>query len=289
MPCEEPLEAMQPVNGGALRFQRGAPRDGKAYKRIQIPCGTCILCREEQARQWAVRIAHEATRWPESSFITLTYSDENLPADNGLNYDDLQRFWKRLRKKIGKLRYYAVGEYGDKTLRPHYHACIFGHAFTEKRIIIRKTPTFLWTSPELEKAWALGQVSVGALTYETARYCAGYVTKKLISHQQYVRTDEQTGELIRLQQPRPFMSRNIAQAWWEEWNPGVRNHDWVIINGRKQKPPKAYDRWLGEVAREEMEKIKKERVERMERLTTAQTRARARNAHAHAQRARGTI
>lgn len=44
-----------------------------------------------------------------------------------LRKKDLQDFFKRLRKstKVKSIKYYAVGEYGSDTMRPHYHAIIF--------------------------------------------------------------------------------------------------------------------------------------------------------------------
>lgn len=282
MPCAEPREAWRPAAGGPIHFNQ--PTAPRAYNKIKIPCGNCILCRQEQARQWGVRITHEAQQWDESAFITLTYNEENIPPHNSLRYEDLQKFWKRLRKKY-ELRYYAVGEYGDASLRPHYHACIFGLAFTANRQIMRKEPSLLWTNAELEEAWGLGYVSVGALNFQTAQYTASYVLKKLRTGQQYVRTDEETGELIRLEQPRAFMSRNLARDWHRRFGEYVTAHDLVVINGRKQKPPKAYDRWLegaGELGKAKLEKIKEERKRTAPKLNKEQNRARARNAHARA-------
>lgn len=285
MACERPRDAYQGPCGGPLRWTR--PIKGQAgvdYIKLKIPCGTCILCREEQARQTAVRITHEAQGWTENSFITLSYSDKHLPAHGSLNYEHLCKFWKRARKQLGKLRYYAVGEYGDESLRPHYHAIIFNRAFITDRIIIRQQPSLLWTSPLLEAIWGMGQVTVGAVTFETARYCASYVTKKLRSKQKYVRVDEETGELLELVQPRAFMSRNIAKEWWLKWGQHTADHDFVVINGRRQKPPKAYDRWLAQTNPQRAEEIKTARKERAENSTPEKNRARARNAHARVKR-----
>lgn len=285
MACEHPRTVYQRPSGGALLWAR--PPGGQAgidYYKLTIPCGTCILCREEHARQTAVRITHEAQLYRENSFITLTYSDEHLPEHGSLNYEHLQKFWKRARKQLGRLRYYAVGEYGDESLRPHYHAVVFNRAFIADRIIVREQPTLLWTSPLLEAIWGLGQVTVGAVTFETARYCASYVTKKLRSKQKYVRIDETTGELIALAQPRAFMSRNIAKGWWERYGQHTADHDFVVINGRRQKPPKAYLRWLAKANPARAEEIKTQRKERAVNSPTEKNRARARNAHARVKR-----
>lgn len=80
---------------------------------------------------------------------------------------DVQLFLKRLRKAISPvaLRFYLVGEYGDKTERPHYHLALYG--------IDRKY------SEVVHKEWGKGHTYLGDLTYESAQYIAGYVTKKL--------------------------------------------------------------------------------------------------------------
>lgn len=280
MPCGYPLEAYRPANGGPVRFQQ--PRDGRAYTRIDLPCGQCILCRLEHARQWAVRITHESTLHMQNSFITLTYNDTNIPTHGSLNYADLQKFWKRLRKALKKVRYYAVGEYGDDSLRPHYHACVFGHAFTEDRTILRQEPSLLWTNPLLEEAWGLGHVSVGALTFESAQYTASYVTKKLNNKKKYVRVDEESGELIPLVQPRAFMSLKpaIGREWLNNYGRRVYDRDHVVINGRPQKPPKYYDKWMGEVSESTMEETKRKRRKEAEKFSPEQSHARAINAHA---------
>lgn len=289
MSCAYQLDAWKPARGGPVLFQK--PTNGHAYSPIKIPCGQCILCRLEHARQWAVRITHEATLHDKNGFVTLTYNDDNLPQYNSLHYPDLQRFWKRLRKKFGKLRYYAVGEYGDKTQRPHYHACVFGQEFTDDRVILRKTPTLLWTSPHLEEAWGLGHVSVGALNFQTAQYTSSYVTKKLNNKKQYVRVDTDTGELIKLEQPRAFMSLKpaIGLEWLKTNRHYTYDHDRVVINGRPQKPPKYYDLWLEKQSPIQHDYIKENRRHRATKMTDEQTHARAINAHARAKQKQGTI
>lgn len=283
MACTAPIRVYTAAESGRVRIWK---RTEKAYwvepyTGQTIPCGTCILCREEQARQQAIRITHEAAQHLDNSFVTLTYNDKHLPEHGSLNYEDLVKFWKRVRKNTGKLRYYAVGEYGDLNRRPHYHACVFGKAFTEGRIIVQKEPHLLWECPWLTKAWDMGRVTIGALNFQTARYTASYVTKKLRSKQKYVRVDKETGELIPLIQPKAFMSRNLAKAWWNQWGKQVIENDYVVIDGKKQKPPKAYDKWLKEKDEKKMIEIKETRRKKAKQLTKAQTNARAENAHAN--------
>lgn len=298
MPCEAPLTAYRPTPGGPLLFSK---LKQLPHKKIQLPCGKCILCRQEHARQWAVRITHEAQLWEYSSFVTLTYSDEHLPKNQNLHYPDLQDFWKRLRKKVGALRYYSVGEYGDKTNRPHYHACIFGHAFTQDRVILRTEPYLLWTNPLLQETWGLGHVSVGELTYQTALYTASYVTKKLGYKKRYVQLDCGSGELLDMVQPKALISNGggrksalrpqsaIAKQWLEKHGKHVYNHDAVVINGTQQKPPRYYDKWLKDHDPDKHSEIKEERNENVTPQTPEELRARAINARARKRLKKGTI
>lgn len=238
---------------------------------------------------------HEASQHHESSFVTLTYDDEHLPKYGSLSSDStngdtwqqpkdkhhVSKFIKRLRHETPNLRYYLVGEYGDKSNRAHYHACIFGHAFTKDRVLIRTQPSWLWTSKRLTEVWGLGMVSVGALTFTTAQYVTNYVTKKLTADRRYVRTDTTTGELINLVQPKAYMSRRpaIGRTWLDSYGDRVYDHDHVVINGKPSKPPKYYDRWRGE---EKMKKVKEKRRKEAKKLTAEQNHARAQNAHARA-------
>lgn len=84
-------------------------------------CGHCLACKLQRSREWAFRLNCEAHYWKEAAFITLTYDNDNLPKDNSLHKEDLQKFWKRLRKDLDKpIKYFACGEYGDRFKRPHY-------------------------------------------------------------------------------------------------------------------------------------------------------------------------
>lgn len=292
MPCEFPRTAYQGPYGGPLYFNKpGGPGFNSSYfQELQLPCGYCDLCRAEQARQTAVRITHEAQQHDENSFITLTYATDKLPPHNSLRYHDVKLFYKRLRKRLGiTLRHYTVGEYGDTTLRPHYHACIFGTAFTDARKILRTTPHLLWTNPLLEEVWGLGMVSVGALNFQTAQYTASYVTKKLHSKRQYVHCDPKTGELIKLEQPRAHASKHLAKDWLEHYGDQVYAFDRIVINGVAQKPPKQYDKWLGERSAIALEMIKAERKKGGKHLTPQQVHARAENARARRRLKKKTV
>lgn len=138
-----------------------------------FPCGQCLPCRINKSRMWTHRILLEAMMHDYSVFATLTYNDKFLPIDGCLHKDHLTKFLKRLRKKIHprKIRYFAVGEYGDKNERPHYHLAIFGLGMHDRKII-EKT----WSTKNKEP---IGFTYCGELNKKSARYITGYIVKNM--------------------------------------------------------------------------------------------------------------
>ena len=87
-----------------------------------VPCGRCNICRHNIAQDWTVRLVLESMAdYIGCYFLTLTY--RNAPK-SGLIKSDVQRWCKRARKKAS-FRYFAVGEYGSRFARPHYHVIVF--------------------------------------------------------------------------------------------------------------------------------------------------------------------
>lgn len=80
-----------------------------------------------------------------------------------------------------RIRYYCVGEYGDETWRPHYHAAVFGLkpcAFGDSRLVAPRVCDCA-SCNLVRTSWGLGFSSVGTLELSSAQYLAGYVTKKM--------------------------------------------------------------------------------------------------------------
>lgn len=181
MPCFKPLEAYRPrdTRSKKLIFSYN-PKTCDSITPIMLPCGQCVGCRLERSRQWALRCVHESKMHKDNCFITLTYATEHLPPDSSLHYPDFQKFMKRLRKKYGEgIRFYMCGEYGENFGRPHFHACLFGHNFTDLKLWKETNGQKLYRSKELEQLWPFGHSSVGSVTFESAAYVARYIMKKI--------------------------------------------------------------------------------------------------------------
>lgn len=105
-------------------------KDGSLCNNIWADCGKCPECKRKRINQWTFRLIQEDKRSIASHFVTLTYSNEVIPFANcgypTLEHEDIQLFFKRLRKKTKeKIKYYMAGEYSPEELRPHYHIILF--------------------------------------------------------------------------------------------------------------------------------------------------------------------
>lgn len=217
-----------------------------------------------------------------NSFVTLTYSQENLPVGNELVHRHFQLFMKKLRnhversqnskqeptkgrpsvhrgtqpkkpdinirksKKQNKIRYYMTGEYGDKEGRPHFHAILFNVAFSDKQYF-KKSPSGekIYTSATLDKLWAKGFASIGNVTIESAAYVARYVIKKQGNKQTHQVIDPQTGEITNRKPEYSRMSRGeaIGKPWIRKYLSDVYPDGMMVVNGIQTRPPRIYDQY----------------------------------------------
>lgn len=212
MGCDSPLKGWKDRETGGITFRR----ENSFGEKMEVACGSCLGCRLDYRRMWAMRITHEASLYESrhgNSFITLTYRDKYLctdeelkegyhvPDDWSLHKSHYQKFLKRLRKafprkKGDEIRYYLAGEYGrkcqhgiDVTIRPgcpicnvgrpHYHAILFNCTFDDLEPYQSDGGVIRYTSPKLEKIWKYGFVDVGDCTFNSASYVAGYCIKKM--------------------------------------------------------------------------------------------------------------
>jgi len=208
---------------------------------------------------------HETQLHAASSFVTLTYSDAHLPPGGSLVKRDLQLFFKKLRKHHEKsvlvprvdpsnpprLRYFAVGEYGDVSERPHYHAIIFGYWPNDTVQLPGKRD--LHRSPSLEKLWPQGNSSLGAVSFASASYVAHYTGKKVYGEAAAAHYGPRTPEFA-------CMSKGLAAGWLQLYSDDVYPSDEVISSGRQAKPPRYYDKQLERTNPELHQSIKNRRV-----------------------------
>lgn len=190
----------------------------QGYIMLTVPCGSCAACKESKRLDWAVRLREHAKYYP-SCFVTLTYTDEHLP----LGYNDipivvkkdLQNYFKRLRKEISqKIKYFAVGEYGTYTYRPHYHVMFFNVKSEDYK--------------KIADTWNYGTAIFREFTMSRAMYIAKY-------------------HIIKTQYPvgatRPFMlcSKGIGAEYinrMKEYHSESLERCFYTLEGKKTKLPR---------------------------------------------------
>lgn len=143
-------------------------------QKVPVPCGKCPDCKGRKTSGWSFRLMQQDRIAMSSQFVTLTYDTDHVPITrNGfmsLQKRDLQLFFKRLRKlqsadpasaSMPGIKYYAVGEYGGKTNRPHYHIILFN-------AILDLIP----------RAWQLGTIHYGKVSGASVGYTLKYMMKE---------------------------------------------------------------------------------------------------------------
>lgn len=165
---------------------------------IEVPCGSCISCRLDYSKDWANRCHLEASQYLFNWFVTLTYNDDELfPGKFGnptLMQEQLTDFIHKVRDKLRYkghvgVRYFGCGEYGEKTMRPHYHLILFNCPLddvtpdipTDDGCIIHKKNALgdqYYYSKTIADCWNKGMCIIADCNWNTSAYVSRYVMKK---------------------------------------------------------------------------------------------------------------
>lgn len=186
-----------------------------------VPCGKCPFCSATKRSDWALRLHYESKLHLVKKFLTLTYADAHLHWKGGVSQlckSDLQKFFKRVRKKGYRLRYYAVGEYGSRTYRPHYHILLFGDV-----------PDHV-----LRDSWSFGHVHIGTVTQASVMYCLGYI----VNGKGWKMTHKRQAPFA-LMSRKPGLGANYVNAAMIAWHRSHRKN-YAILDGAKRHLPRYY-------------------------------------------------
>lgn len=213
---------------------------------LRLPCGGCIGCRMSRAREWSLRCGLELKSHDNACWATLTYDDAHLPPT--LQKPHLSAWLKRLRARVEprRVRFFASGEYGEKSGRPHYHAILFG----------------LSDDPAIRATWPYGFVRVDPLTPAAIAYVAGYTSKKVgWKLERGERVDYSTGEVYEFCPPFVLMSRRPgiggdARIYRDSWRKSA------VYHGREIPVPRfLHNAWRETATPEQIEQLHRERME----------------------------
>jgi len=234
----------------------------KEYATFQLPCGKCIACRLDYARQWAIRCVHESKMHERNCFVTLTYSDENLKSPT-LVYSDFQKFMKKLRKlQDDPIGVFVTGEYGEKTKRPHWHCILFNYEPTDglhSRTTVQGHRVY--TSALLDRTWGYGLTEYGAVSFDSAGYCARYAAKKLV----HGKDQDHDYHPISKKSSKHAIGKKFLEKFW----PDVFNSGQIVLdNGKTCSIPRYYEKWFKENHPEEyLRYVTETKIKRIEHAT----------------------
>jgi len=161
---------LTPIN---LKKETWTQKLQDTYHMQQVPCGSCLECRRLRQNDWYIRLKNEYEHCTAASFVTLTYDDDYLPHTSTglptLNYKDHQDFMKVLRKNLfgsgtSNIKYFSVGEYGERSGRPHYHSIMFNCPDTDA----------------IANAWKYGKIHVGNVSDASIYYTLKYALKRAV-------------------------------------------------------------------------------------------------------------
>jgi hypothetical protein len=215
---------------------------------FRVPCGKCLPCQKKRRSEWSLRLEHEYLFSDSAFFITLTYNDVHIPRTKEgyqtLHKKHLQDYIKRLRndhvKYVSKtlniskkevkhrakpLRYYAVGEYGSKTRRPHYHLILFNMD--------------IGNIAPLQNQWKKGFTDVGTVTASSINYVTKYMFKQFNR-----KTDKRTPPFSIMSKGRKKSPYGIiGHAYLDNYGTHHIETESLEVrdmNGRVRRLPKAY-------------------------------------------------
>ncbi len=148
-----------------------------------VACRECRICRDNYINDWAGRLIAESKTAKYQYFALLTYGDDKLGEQGKikaavLTYSDVQKYFKKLRKRVGKFKYFVVGEYGNKNDRAHWHVVLMTNKPLEKAYAGKNRDRIKKDGVLRQQGdWDHGWSSFQDFVYTHARYCCKYLDK----------------------------------------------------------------------------------------------------------------
>lgn len=221
---------------------------------VDIPCGHCLNClikKQQQVEFLSKKELLDVYRSGRSaSFVTLTYSDDNLPINekgfSTLRRSDVQKFIKNIRRQMDyyneniPFKYLYCGEYGDgshstgkngvtTTCRPHYHLIFLGLSTAQ-------------TQKYTRKLWKYGLCDIGELSAGGIRYVTKYMTKATPD-----KNVKELREKCGVQNPFFYHSIGLGKKWINENLEKIVEDGFTFnIAGKKNLFPKYIMRYVSD-------------------------------------------
>lgn len=209
-----------------VRIRNNSRKHNTQYLFNDVPCGRCYDCRKAHAAKWQARLSNHNKGGTPPLFVTLTYNDDNLIYAGELptlHKPDFQNFVKRIRKLTrAQVSYYAVGEYGGKFQRPHYHAIMWNV-----------------TVDMVARAWSLDGKMLGRIEAQQCadgaiRYVTNYTVKTRLSD------DQLLGRLPEFSLMSKGLGNDYLTPEMHQWHKQNKANYTILPGGIKSTLPRYY-------------------------------------------------
>lgn len=203
------------------------------YSPILCGCGKCIWCRRKRINSWFIRSLCEINTFNKDQhlyFITLTFNNLYLSLDgyNQLQISHVQKYIKRVRSKFGwNFKYIAVGEYGSKSGRRHYHILLYGIPFLDKKLKI-----------ELSNCWKFGFSYIKLSDPNSVYYVLKYSFKNLLG------MDNSYYEKLGFNKPFFSCSKGIGKSYYEKHKLDILKNGFIKYKNKKFSIPRYFRKLL---------------------------------------------
>lgn len=200
-------------------------------------CGKCLTCRKKRAYELACRCVLHASLYEENCFLTLTYDETKENYHNEFQYEDIQKFKKKLRQYVQRLdgrriEIFNVHEYG-KNGKKHWHLIVFNFNFGDRTFKTERNGQKYYVSDVLSRLWRFGTKSnqiIGDISEASALYQA-----------QYAQKDFKNGNVTNGKKSHSKHS-GIGKPYFEKHYDQILRLGYIPFNGRKLPIPRYFQR-----------------------------------------------
>lgn len=234
MKCADPVLCYTDTKGS--RQFRNFRLSNDIYKRMAqqvFSCGKCIFCRKKKAFELAARCVLNASLYEQNCFLTLTYDEKKKGYHNEFNYEDIQKFKKRLRQYVSrtegkKIAVFNVHEYG-RNRKKHWHLIVFNWSPSDKELYTYSKSIPLYVSERVSKLWKHGFITVGDVSEASAMYQSQYMEKD-------IKHGTRSSDRYKSNSKHSGMGRDYFLAHYRQ----ILSNGWVPYGGRRMPLPRYF-------------------------------------------------
>lgn len=239
MKCADPVLCYITASGQKVYRHFSLASDSLKYlHRIKkdpvFNCGKCLYCRKKRAYELACKCVLHSSLYSENCFLTLTYDEKRKDYHNEFQYEDIQKFKKRLRQKVWrefgkKIEIFNVHEYG-KNGKKHWHLVVFNWRPSDCVLHTVSDGNPLYQSESLAKTWSFGFATVGDVSEASAMYTSQYMEKDFKNFHTGTKKKSHSKH------------SGIGKPYFLKHYKQILSLGYVPINGRKLPVPRSFQK-----------------------------------------------